>query len=143
MRVEKKTIGLVLITLMFLSTFAYTLVERFDYSTTRTQESESLPKERIISSISETQKILAISNEFTIVYFNYTSPTNEIKSYLEALTTNHHIYLIENLSNENSLKVESLRGSREIKDPTLNQTIDLLCQIMIDRPIDCVMREIR
>ncbi|MFZ8830249.1 MAG: hypothetical protein ACO2OO_02275, partial [Candidatus Aenigmatarchaeota archaeon] len=60
-----------------------------------------------------------------------------------SLVNKHNIYLIERLSNENSLKIESLRGSREIKNPTLNQTIDLLCQIMIDRPIYCVMREIK
>jgi hypothetical protein len=142
MKVERRTIGLILISLMFLSTFAYTLVERFSYFA-RTQEAEGLPNERIIFSISENQKILAISSGFTLAYFNYTSPFSEIKSYLEALTRNHRIYLIEALSNENSLKMESLRGSREIKNPTLNQTIDLLCQIMIDRPIDCVMRELK
>jgi hypothetical protein len=142
MKVEKKNIGLILMVIMFLSTFAYALIEKFSYYT-QTQESQGLPKERIVSSISENQRILAISNGFTLVYFNYSSPTNEIKSYLETLTTNHYVYLIENLSNENSLKAESLRGSREIKTPTLNQTIDLLCQIMVDRPVDCVMREIK
>jgi hypothetical protein len=107
------------------------------------QQEESLPKERIIYSISENQRILAISNGFTLVYLSYVSQDNEIKNYLESLVNKHNIYLIERLSNENYLKIESLRGSREIKDPTLNQTIELICQIMIDRPIDCVMREIK
>jgi hypothetical protein len=125
---------------MFLSTFVYALVEKLSYSTK--QEKESLPKERIVSSISQNQKILAISSGFTLIYFNYSS-TNEIKSYLESLTRNHYVYLIENFDNKDFLKVESLKGSREVENPSLNKTIDLLCQMMIDRPIDCVMREIR
>jgi hypothetical protein len=140
MKVERKAITIVLIFIMFLSTFAYSFILNFNYS--NTNKSESLPNERIVSSISENQKILAISNGFTLIYFNYTSPNHEIKYYLESLITNYNVYLVENLSNENSLKIESLRGSREIKEPNINQTIDLLCQVMIDKPIDCVMREI-
>jgi len=138
---EKSVIGLILILLMFFSTFAYAVIQRAFYQKEE-RETQVLPTERIITSISETQRILAISNGFTLIYFNYTSPTSEIKSYLESLANRHYIYLIENPSNEDFLKVESRLGSREIKDPNLNQTIDLLCRIMIDRPIDCVMREI-
>jgi len=142
MKIENKAIVLILSLIMVFSTFAFSYVNRFFYLSNQQQE-EGLPKERIINSISENQRILAISNGFTIIYLSYVSQDNEIKNYLESLVNKHNIYLIERLSNENSLKIESLRGSREIKNPTLNQTIDLLCQIMIDRPIDCVMREIK
>jgi formate hydrogenlyase subunit 3/multisubunit Na+/H+ antiporter MnhD subunit len=142
MKIENKAIVLILIFIMVFSTFAFSYVNRFFYLSNQQQE-EGLPKERIINSISENQRILAISNGFTIIYLSYVSQDNEIKNYLESLVNKHNVYLIERLSNENSLKIESLRGSREIKNPTLNQTIDLLCQIMIDRPIDCVMREIK
>jgi lysine/ornithine N-monooxygenase len=142
MKIENKAIVLILSLIMVFSTFAYSYVNRFFYLPEQQQE-EGLPKERIIYSISENQRILAISNGFTIIYLSYVSQDNEIKNYLESLVNKHNVYLIERLSNENSLKIESLRGSREIKNPTLNQTIDLLCQIMIDRPIDCVMREIK
>jgi hypothetical protein len=142
MKIENKAIVLILSLIMVFSTFAYSYVNRFFYLSEQQQE-EGLPKERIIYSISENQRILAISKGFTLVYLGYTSQNDEIKNYLESLVNKHNIYLIERLSNENSLKIESLRGSREIKNPTLNQTIDLLCQIMIDRPIDCVMREIK
>ena len=138
---NRSIIGLILILLMLLSTFAYAIIERAFYRMGE-EEGQKLPTERIISSISEDQRILAISNGFTIVYFNYTSPANELKPYLEALANRHYVYLIENPSNEDFLKVESTLGSREIKNPTLNQTIDLLCRMMIDRPIECVMREI-
>jgi len=141
MKLEKSTIGLILISIMFFSTFAYSITQRLEYNSRR-EEDNSLPSERIVNSLSETQRILAISGGFTIVYFNYTSPYDEVKSYLESLASRHHLYLVENLSNERFLKIESFRGSREIKDPNLNQTIELLCRIMIDRPVDCVMREI-
>jgi len=118
------------------------MVERFWYFQNPSKE-EGLPKQKILSYITENQRVLAISNGFTIIYFNYTSPSDEIKSYLEALALKHNIYLIENFSDQRFLKVESLRGSREISDPDLNQTIDILCQIIIDRPIECVMREIK
>jgi len=142
MKLNKSSIGLILIVVMFLSTFAFTTVERFWYFRQSGNE-ETLPQERILSHIAENQRILAISNGFTIIYFNYSSPSDELKSYLESLTSNHYVYLVENLSNQRFLKVESLRGSREINNPDLNQTIDILCQIMVDRPIDCVMREIK
>jgi hypothetical protein len=142
MKLEKRTIGLILITVMFLSTFAYSMVERFWYFRKSNNE-ESLLVERILSHITENQRILAISNGFTIIYFNYSSPYDEVKSYLESLTSNHYVYLVESLSNQRFLKIESLRGSREINNPDLNQTIDILCQIMVDRPVDCVMREIK
>ena len=142
MKLNKSSIGLILIVVMFLSTFAFTMVERFWYFRQSGNE-ETFPQERILSHIAENQRILAISNGFTIIYFNYSSPSDELKSYLESLTSNHYVYLVENLSNQRFLKVESLRGSREINNPDLNQTIDILCQIMVDRPIDCVMREIK
>jgi hypothetical protein len=122
---------------MSLSTFAYSLTQKLGSS----KEEEDLPTEKIVPFLSERQRALAISNGFTIIYFNYTS-RNEVKAYLEELVKTYRIYLIENLADENSLKVESLKGSREIKNPTLNQTINLLCQIMIERPLECIMREI-
>jgi len=142
MKLNKSSIGLILVAVMFLSTFAYSMVERFWYFQNSSKE-ESLPKQKILSHITENQRVLAISNGFTIIYFNYTSPYDEIKSYLESLASNHYVYLVENLSNQRFLKAESLRGSREISNPDLNQTIDILCQIIIDRPIDCVIREIK
>jgi hypothetical protein len=142
MKLEKRAIGLILIAVMFLSTFAYSVVERFWYFRQSTN-ADTLPAERILSNITENQRILAISNGFTIIYFNYSSPYDEVKSYLEQLTSNHYVYLLEVLSNQRFLKIESLRGSREINNPDLNQTIDILCQIMVDRPVDCVMRDIK
>lgn len=137
MKVERRIICLLLILVMFLSTFAYSLTQKLGSS----KEEESLPAEKIVSFLSEKQRALAISNGFTIIYLNYTSH-NEVKAYLEGFGKTYRIYLIENFADENSLKVESLKGSREIKNPTLNQTINLLCQIMIERPLECIMREI-
>jgi len=142
MKLNKSSIGLILVVVMFLSTFAYSMVERFWYFQNPSKE-ETLPQQKILSYITENQRVLAISNGFTIVYFNYTSSYDEIKSYLESLASNHYVYLVENLSNQRFLRAESRRGSREIVNPDLNQTIDILCQIIIDRPVDCVMREIR
>ncbi len=141
MKIEKNTIGLVLILIMVASTFAFTITQKQDYFY-REEEGKGLPTQRILSYMSEPQKTLAISNGFTIIYFNYTSPYDEVKSYLEALARDYYVYVIESYSTERYLRVESLKGSREIKDPNINQTIDVLCQIMINRPIDCVLREI-
>jgi hypothetical protein len=140
MKVDKKKIGYLLIFVMVLSSFAYAFIQGYYAPTNKDQE---LPKERKISFLSENQRILAISQGYTIIYLNYTSPNSEVRSYLNSLTINYKVYLIENQSNEDYLKIESLKGSREIKNPTLNQTIDLLCKIMIDMPIDCVLREIK
>ena len=141
MKLEKRSIGLILIIVMFLSTFASSLLQKFTSNPIENNDN-NLPSERILNYLTESQRILAISNDFTIAYFNYTSQYDEVKSYLESLAFKHYFYLVENFSNERTLKVESIKGSREIKDPNLNQTIDILCQIMIDIPIECVMREI-
>jgi hypothetical protein len=140
MKVDKKTIGYLLIVVMALSSFAYAFIQGYYAPTNKDQE---LPNKRKISFLSENQRILAISQGYTLIYLNYTSPNSEIRSYLDSLTMNYKVYLVENQSNEDYLKIESLKGSREIKNPTLNQTIDLLCKIMIDMPIDCVLREIK
>ena len=142
MMVDKSLFAIILIGTMFLSTFAFTFIQKPLQSFDGQQEN-TLPTEKIVSYLTENQRILAISNGFTIIYFNYTSLYDEVKSYLESLTSQHYIYLVENPSNKRFLKVESLRGSREIINPNINQTIELLCQIMIDRPIDCVMREVK
>lgn len=135
---EKKAAVLILILILFMSSIAY-------HSTLVFQTPEvELPKEKVLSRISEAQRDILLRDGYTLIYYNYTSE-DEIKRYLEYFVSKNDAYLIgNNVGNlsEDFLKVESLKGSREMKDPSLNDTIDLICEIITYPPLECTLREI-
>ncbi|MCX8190580.1 MAG: hypothetical protein N3D78_00055 [Candidatus Aenigmarchaeota archaeon] len=135
---EKKAVVLILILILFMSSIAYNYTLVF-----QTPEVE-LPKEKVLSRISETQRDILLRDGYTLIYYNYTSE-DEIKRYLEYFVSKNDAYLIGNnvgSLGEDFLKVESLKGSREMKDPSLNDTIDLICEIITYPPLECTLREI-
>ncbi|MGC8993375.1 MAG: hypothetical protein ACP5F8_01020 [Candidatus Aenigmatarchaeota archaeon] len=140
MKVKKSSLIMILLSaIMILSTFSYSYTSKFSYR----QEEVTLPKERILTNITNEEKLLAISKGFTIAYITFENSFDEVKSYLERISSNYPLYVIEKNGKERFLKIESLRGSREIYNPNLNQTIDLICELMVYQPIDCALREVK
>ncbi len=139
-KIKKSLLIIILLSLtMVLSSFSYSYTSRFSY----TQKEPSLPKQKILTNITEEERILAISNGYAIAYITFENSYDEVKSYLEKFSQNYPLYVIEKSGKERYLKVESMKGSREIYNPNLNQTIDMICELMIYQPIDCALREIK
>ncbi|MEM5832411.1 MAG: hypothetical protein QXI09_01030 [Candidatus Aenigmatarchaeota archaeon] len=133
---EKGIFVLILAAILILSSLAY------NYTTfTAYNKKVEIPKEKILNKISNEERDLALQYGYTIIYYNYTQNFDEIKNYLESIVSNKAIILILNYG-ENRLVIESLKGKREITNPSLNETIKIICEITIDTPLDCVLREI-
>jgi len=133
---RKEVLVLFLVLILFLSSLAYNYAIFFNYN-----KRVEIPKEKILNKISEEERNLALQYGYTLIYYNYSNEYDEIKNYLESLTYDKAIILILNRGEEKII-VESLKGNRELYKPSLNETFNLVCEIAIDSPLDCLLREI-
>jgi len=139
----KKYIGILIIAIFVFSSLAYSFIQGSRFSGANMQV--SLPKKSIINyKLSKEQTELALRKGYTIVLLEYKPGFNEVKNYLEAFAEKEKKQMIleEIVGNQTFLEVKSLKGSSSLSNPTVNQTEDLICQYLLEPPMECVLRQV-
>jgi len=138
---KMKIIALFFIMLMFGSTFAYGIISLFNQPTDQFQT----PQDKIITyELNEQQRTYLLQRYYTLVEYRYPSGCLEcisMKNELERITFNSdgQIYLQEILSSgTEKVTITSLKRAKTISKPTVNETQEAVCDIMLQRPMWCV-----
>lgn len=136
-----KVIALFFIVLMFGSTFAYGLMSLFNQPTDQIQ----IPQDKILTyELTEQQKTYLLRRYFTLIEYRYSSGCMDcisMKNELERITLNSdgQIYLQEILSEgSDGVTITSLNGAKTITNPTINETQEAVCNLLLQRPVWCV-----
>lgn len=138
---KMKVIALFFIVLMFGSTFAYGLMSLFNQPTDQIQ----IPQDKILTyELTEQQKTYLLRRYFTLIEYRYSSGCMDcisMKNELERITLNSdgQIYLQEILSEgSDGVTITSLNGAKTITNPTINETQEAVCNLLLQRPVWCV-----
>ncbi len=142
---KMKIIALFFIVLMFGSTFAYGIMSFFNQPTDQLQ----IPQDKILNyELTDQQRTYLLGRYFTLIEYRYSSGCLEcigMKNDLERITLNSEgqIYLQEILSDgSEKITITSLNGAKTLTNPTINQTEDVICNILLQRPIWCVTSQL-
>ena len=141
---KMKIVALFFIVLMFGSTFAYGIMSLFNQPTEQLQ----IPGEKIINfELNKGQRSYLMRRGYTWVEYRYSSGCLEcidVRENLEKLTmtSDGQIYLQELLSDENKITVTSLNGQKSVTNPTIDQTEDEICNLLMQRSIWCVTSQL-
>ncbi len=126
---------------MFGSTFAYGLMSLFNQPTDQIQ----IPQDKILTyELTEQQKTYLLRRYFTLIEYRYSSGCMDcisMKNELERITLNSdgQIYLQEILSEgSDGVTITSLNGAKTITNPTINETQEAVCNLLLQRPVWCV-----
>ncbi len=126
---------------MFGSTFAYGLMSLFNQPTDQIQ----IPQDKILTyELTEQQKTYLLRRYFTLIEYRYSSGCMDcisMKNELERITLNSdgQIYLQEILSEgSDRVTITSLNGAKTITKPTINETQEAVCNLLLQRPVWCV-----
>ena len=141
-----KTIALVFILLMFGSTFTYALLNAFGEKGERIQ----IPQEKILNyELNEQQKKYLLSRGYTLIVYSYMTGCLDcitVKNNLERITQNSdgQIFLQEIVKSEGTPKVSiiSLNSEKTINNPTSNELENVICDLLIARPLWCVSAKV-
>jgi len=140
-----KIIALFFIVLMFGSTFAYGLMSLFNQPTDQIQ----IPQDKILNyELNEQQKTYLMRSYFTLIEYRYSSGCLEcidMKNSLERITMNSEgqIYLQEILSDgADRVTITNLNGMKTITNPTVNETQEEVCNLLLQKPIWCVTTQL-
>ena len=130
---------------MFGSTFAYGIMSLFSQPTNQLQ----MPQDKVLNyELNEQQRTYLLRGYYTLVEYRYPSGCLEcidMKKELERITVNSdgQIYLQEILSSgTEKITITSLNGAKTITKPTVNQTQEAVCDILLQRPIWCVTSQL-
>ena len=135
-----KITALFFIVLMFGSSFVYGITGFFG----KRSEGLQIPQDKILDyELNQQQKTYLMRRGYTLIEYRYSSGCLEcidVRNNLERITQNSdgQIYLQEILSDANKITITSLNGQKTIVNPTINQTEDAVCDLLLQRPIWCV-----
>ena len=130
---------------MFGSTFAYGVMSFFNQPTDELQ----IPQDKIITyELDDQQRTYLLRRYFTLVEYRYSSGCLEcidMKRGLERITFNSdgQIYLQELVSDGSErVTITSLNGAKTITKPTINETQEVVCNLLLQKPIWCVTAQL-
>jgi hypothetical protein len=142
---KMKIMAIFFIVLMFGSTFAYGIMNLLGQENNQTQ----IPQDKILNyRLTDEQRNYLMQKGYTLIEYDYSSGCVEcidVKSNLERITQNSdgQIYLQEIISEgANRISIVSLNGQKTINKPTLNQTQEDVCNLLLQRPIFCISGQI-
>jgi len=142
---KMKIMALFFIVLMFGSTFAYGIMSLFGEKGNQLQ----IPQDKILNyELNEQQKTYLMQRGYTLIKYDYSSGCLEcidVKSNLERITQNSdgQIYLQEiTLEASNKINIVSLNGQKTINKPTVNQTEEAVCNLLLQRPLWCLTSQL-
>jgi hypothetical protein len=126
---------------MFGSTFAVWISSFFNQPTDRIQ----IPQEKVINfELSQEQKTYLMRRGYTLIEYRYASGCLEcidMRRNLQriTMTSDEQIYLQEIVSSgTDKVNVISLNGQKTATNPNINETKEMVCDLIMQRPIWCV-----
>jgi len=144
---KTKTMAFFFIILMFGSTFAYAILSSFGGQDEGSQI--SIPQDKVLNyELNDQQKTTLLRGYYTLIEYRYSSGCMEcisMKNELERITFNSdgQIYLQEILSDgSDRVTIKSLNGAKTITKPTINETQEAVCNLLLQRPIWCVTSQL-
>ncbi|MEM5792382.1 MAG: hypothetical protein QXM68_02595 [Candidatus Aenigmatarchaeota archaeon] len=140
---KQRVLALIFIFILLGSTVAYGIIALFG------PKQQIIPNERILNyKLNSMQTNLLVQNYFTVIEYNYQPSCIEciqVKNVLEEITQNseNQIYLqeIENYT-QTSLYVVNIFNETMIYNPTVNQSINVVCDSLIYTPTWCAINRI-
>ena len=114
------------------------------------EEPVQIPQEKILSyELSEKQKQYLLPKGYTLILYSYTTGCLECintKKDLERMTqdSDGQIFLQEVVKNEGvpMASIISLNGGKTINSPTSNELENVICDVLVQRPLWCVSAKI-
>ena len=156
LKIKSAYIGLFLIALMFLSTFAFAGLQGIFY--TPSQKEVELPTGNVASyRLSQDQETLLLSQGKTILIYRFNETCEKCvqeKQFLEQMVTNSQNYFSSNVGaqlflevltspNEPSkLVLASYYGQLELTEINEANFLPALCQLLVSKPIECALRQV-
>lgn len=138
-----KIIGFLLIGIMLLSTFAFSVIQSTIFGTS---QQTKLPESRIVNyRLTPQQQNLILSSGGSIITFFY-SPNClsclEQKDYLEGLAQRYNwLYLEEISGNYNqSVYILGFYGQKTLENKSNEEVFSALCEVAYQPPIECAMK---
>lgn len=151
----KKTyayVGLVLIALMLLSSFAFAVLQSYFYFPQQQQE-VTLPNTNIVDyELSPSQEIRLLQDGKTILKFDYSMNCEaclEQKDLLESFSTNSpfagQLFLeeVETTKINTTLIVLSIYGQETLLNITQESVTEVLCRLVVQPPTGCVLTQVQ
>ncbi len=150
-KIKPAYIGIFLIGTMFVSTFAFVILQSVYYNPQ--QPKIELPTTNVVNSkISLDQQNFLLSQGRTIMTYQYSESCGyclEQRQFLEQLTKNSKLsnqLFLEVLDSKNelpSLTLVSYYGQRDVANATQEEVIPALCQILVSKPVECALQQVQ
>lgn len=144
---KSAVIGLVFIALMLLSTFAYAVIQAFNFGTAKTtSQQQKLPDTNVFSNqLTADQENYIIQNQKTLAKFYYPIDCLEctqVKSALESMANAYkdQVYVQEMTRSGNvSLTISSIKSEEQVSNFTSESIFNSFCRVMYNPPISCAL----
>lgn len=150
-KIKPAYIGLFLIGIMFLSTFAFIALQATFYSPS--QQKIQVPTANVVNSrLTLNQQNFLLSQGKTIMTYQYDEtcvPCLQQRQFLEQLTLNSKLsdqLFLEVLPAQNqqtSLILVSYYGRIDLGNATQQEVISALCQILVNKPVECALQQVQ
>jgi hypothetical protein len=148
---KKKYASLILIFLMLLSTVSFGLLQSIRGLVQPTETEVNLPDTNIVNyQITAEQKNRMIKIGKTILEYRYRLGCTECstqRAYIESAVAEFpdQIFLeelVDNSVSNSTLSISSYYGEKHLNNPSNEDILDKLCELMIEPPIICATRNI-
>lgn len=151
LKIKAAHVGIVLLGLMLSTSFTYVILQKIYYNPS--QQKVELPTINVINyKLSIDQQNVLLSDGKTILTYRYNDITCgyclQQKQYLEQLATSSKLsdqlfleILISDIETP-TLTLTSYYGQQELTNATNDQIFSGLCQLLINKPIECALQQI-
>ena len=152
MKIKSAIAGIVIIALMLGSTLAYSVLQSVKSGATITGE-VTLPTTNIVDhEMTTEQETKLLGMGFTLLKLQYNLVCENCLSqlhYLESLTSSQNYksqIILEEISTKDvtspKLEIISMYGQNSLNNATQDKIIESVCNLMIQPPLDCTLREV-
>jgi hypothetical protein len=141
-----KVIGMVLIGIMFVSTFAFSIIQSTIFGSR--QQKIQPPKNRILNYyLSPQQKNTILNYGGSIITFVYPQNCQKClnqKNYLESLTEKYNWLYLEEISskvNSTTIYVLGVYGQKILENKSNEDVFTALCEVSYQAPLECALKQ--
>jgi lipopolysaccharide export LptBFGC system permease protein LptF len=146
MKIKPTYLGIFLIILFLVSSFAFTSFQTF-------HPSVQIPNQNILEQeLKPEQKSYLLENGYTLIEIKYNINCENClnqKNFLEQIASSQgfkeQIYLqaIQTDTKIPKIKIESIYGTKILENETQEKIIDAICELLVNKPLTCTLRSIK